>query len=473
MTLRVVFTPIYPLTEPEKDMADESFTAGTAHSRLAGEIRRLRNAADLSQSGLGERVGYTRNYVSMAERVGGNLPSQNLVEALDQALGATGQLCALWREAKKEQQARRRQGRVAALARSSSPLSSEGVEDAELSRQAVADDARNAARIARMIASSGTTNEAVDQFDSEIRRIAAAYISRPLVDVFGEIRELRQEVFRLLDNNRIPNQLRDLYLHASRLGGLQAHVSLDLGDYRAADIHAQTAWLYAKLAGHQDMLGWIKALQSLIAYWDDRLEDAVERAREGALFHPRGTTGARLASLEARACAARGDEQGTVAALDVAESARADSTMDEYSGVFTFPAAKQSVYAGTTLLTLKSSPALAKQAIGKSQFALDVYQVAAPADRSAGDIFAARLDLAGAHMVLDDLDATQSYLLPVLAAPQVRRTASIVKRARDIGDRLSSTKYLTTARAKGLRSEIREFCAPPPALPPGAGIVAK
>ncbi|WP_410582519.1 helix-turn-helix domain-containing protein [Amycolatopsis sp. lyj-108] len=449
-------------------MADESVTAETAQARLAGEIKRLRGAADLSQSGLGERVGYTRNYVSMAERVGGNLPSQNLVESLDQALGAAGRLCALWREAKEEQQVRRRLGRVTVL--TSSP---EGVEDAELSRQAVAEDARDAARTARMIASSGTTNEAVEQFDSEIRRIAAAYISRPLVDVFGEIRELRQEVFRLLDSNRIPNQLRDLYLHASRLGGLQAHVSLDLGDYRAADIHAQTAWLYAKLAGHQDMLGWIKALQSLIAYWDDRLEDAVERAREGALFRPRGTTGARLASLEARACAARGDEQGTLTALDVAETARADATMDEYSGVFTFPAAKQSVYAGTTLLTLKSSPALAKQAIGKSQFALDVYHVAAPADRSAGDILAARLDLAGAHMVLGDLDATQSYLAPVLASPQVRRTASIVKRARDIGDRLSSTKYLTTARAKGLRNEIREFCAPPPALPPGSAVVAK
>ncbi|WP_409494730.1 helix-turn-helix domain-containing protein [Amycolatopsis sp. cmx-11-12] len=452
-------------------MADESVTAKTAHARLAGEIKRLRSAADLSQSGLGERVGYTRNYVSMAERAGGNLPSQNLVEALDQALGAAGRLCALWREAKEEQLARRRLGRATVL--SSSPLSTEGVEDAELSRHAVAEDARDAARTARMIASSGTTNEAVEQFDSEIRRIAAAYISRPLVDVFGEIRELRQEVFRLLDSNRIPNQLRDLYLHASRLGGLQAHVSLDLGDYRAADIHAQTAWLYAKLAGHQDMLGWIKALQSLIAYWDDRLEDAVERAQEGALFRPRGTTGARLASLEARACAARGDEQGTLTALDVAENARADATMEEYSGVFTFPAVKQSVYAGTTLLTLESSPALAKQAIGKSQFALDVYQAAAPADRSAGDIFAARLDLAGAHMVLGDLDATQSFLVPVLAAPQVRRTASIVKRARDIGDRLSSTKYLTTARAKGLRNEIREFCAPPPALPPGSTVVTK
>ncbi|MBE1575443.1 helix-turn-helix domain-containing protein [Amycolatopsis roodepoortensis] len=449
-------------------MADESVTAETAQARLAGEIKRLRGAADLSQSGLGERVGYTRNYVSMAERAGGNLPSQNLVEALDQALGAAGWLCALWREAKEEQQVRRRTGRVTVLT-----SSSEGVEDAELSRQAAAEDARDAARTARMIASSGTTNEAVEQFDSEIRRIAAAYISRPLVDVFGEIRELRHEVFRLLDSNRIPNQLRDLYLHASRLGGLQAHVALDLGDYRAADVHAQTAWLYAKLAGHQDMLGWIKALQSLIAYWDDRLEDAVERAREGALFRPRGTTGARLASLEARACAARGDEQGTLTALDVADTARADATMDEYSGVFTFPAAKQSVYAGTTLLTLKGSPALAKQAIGKSQFALDVYQAAAPADRSAGDIFAARLDLAGAHMVLGDLDATQSFLVPVLAAPQVRRTASIVKRARDIGDRLSSTKYLTTARAKGLRNEIREFCAPPPALPPGATVVTK
>lgn len=457
-------------------MADERVPGETAHARLAEEIRRFRNATGLSQAALGERVGYTRNYVSMAERVGGNLPSQNLVDALDRALGAAGQLCVLWREAKAEQEARRRKVqsvRISAAPGTSSSLWDEGVEDAVLSRRAVADDARDAARVARMIASSGTTNEALDQFDSEIRRIAAAYISRPLVEVFGEIRELRQEVFQLLDGNRIPNQLRDLYLNASRLGGLQAHVSLDLGEYRAADIHAQTAWMYAKLAGNQDMLGWIKALQSLIAYWDDRLDDAVERAQEGALYRPQGTTGARLASLEARACAARGDEGGSLAALQVAGDARGDATMDEFSGVFTFPEPKQAVYAGTTLLTLKDNPALAKQAIGWSQRALNIYHSTTPSERSAGDILAARLDLARAYLVLDDLDATQSYLAPVLATPQVRRTASIVKRAHEIGDRLTAARYMTTSHAKGLRKDIQEFCAPPPALPPGSELVSK
>lgn len=70
------------------------------------------------------------------------------------------------------------------------------------------------------------------------------------------------------------------------------------------------------------------------------------------------------------------------------------------------------MYAGTTLLTLKRTPALAKRAIGKAQPALNVYEVAAPADRSTWDMLAARLDLAGAHLVLEAVCRVQHVAEP-------------------------------------------------------------
>lgn len=80
-------------------------------ARLAAEIRRLRRAAQMSQPELAQRIGYTRQYVSMAERVGKNLPSQELVRALDTALDAAGSLLALRAQAKIEQRARRSSSR--------------------------------------------------------------------------------------------------------------------------------------------------------------------------------------------------------------------------------------------------------------------------------------------------------------------------------------------------------------------------
>jgi transcriptional regulator with XRE-family HTH domain len=70
--------------------------------RLAEEIRRLRKAAGLSQPQLAALIGYTRQYVSLAERPKRGLPSTDLVRAIDDALRADGALEALRQQADAE-----------------------------------------------------------------------------------------------------------------------------------------------------------------------------------------------------------------------------------------------------------------------------------------------------------------------------------------------------------------------------------
>jgi transcriptional regulator with XRE-family HTH domain len=77
-----------------------------AAADLTRAIRRRRKDAGLSQPQLAKLIGYTRQYVSLAERIGQNLPSQELVQALDAALNAEGALFALRNQAKAEQRAR-------------------------------------------------------------------------------------------------------------------------------------------------------------------------------------------------------------------------------------------------------------------------------------------------------------------------------------------------------------------------------
>jgi len=53
-------------------------------------IKRYRVAAGVSQTELANMVGYTREYVSRAERLSKGVPSAGLIEAIDRALGAGG-----------------------------------------------------------------------------------------------------------------------------------------------------------------------------------------------------------------------------------------------------------------------------------------------------------------------------------------------------------------------------------------------
>ncbi|WP_309114736.1 helix-turn-helix transcriptional regulator [Saccharothrix sp.] len=82
--------------------------ATTAAAQLAHEIRRLRGEARLSHQKLAVEVGYTRQYVSLAERVNRNLPSKELVAALDARFDMGGALIALRARAAAEQRDRRR-----------------------------------------------------------------------------------------------------------------------------------------------------------------------------------------------------------------------------------------------------------------------------------------------------------------------------------------------------------------------------
>ncbi|MBP2334685.1 transcriptional regulator with XRE-family HTH domain [Saccharothrix coeruleofusca] len=91
------------MIEDEQDQEHEP-----AGVRLAREIRRLRDQAGLSQPQLAKRIGYTRQYVSLAERADHNLPSAEIVKALDDALGASGTLIALRDQGKREQKQLRR-----------------------------------------------------------------------------------------------------------------------------------------------------------------------------------------------------------------------------------------------------------------------------------------------------------------------------------------------------------------------------
>lgn len=320
---------------------------------------------------------------------------------------------------------------------------------------AVSSDAVVSADFARFIAQRNADEFVVEQMEADVARLARAYVSHPLLELYVEIKRLRDGAFELLRGRQHPRQTADLYVAGSRLCGLSAHVCLDLGDYDSAATHARTARACAEAAGHEGMLAWVRAVESLIAYWTGRYEQAARLAQAGRHHRAGGSITARLASLEARALAIVGDRAGAVAALADAERSReAMLGHDEVPGVFAFPAAKQFAYAGTTQLAVGGREHV-QQAISSANTAIRLYRSAEDDDQSVGDLFAAHVDLARGHLLLGDLDGTEAMLGFVLDSPPERMSASIVRRLTALGRELSGPQYGGAALAARLRERLQ------------------
>ncbi|MFI5714533.1 helix-turn-helix domain-containing protein [Nocardia sp. NPDC051750] len=92
---------------------DHTLQRAEVADELAREIRSRRRAAGLSQRELASRIGYTRQYVSMTEWEDANLPSRELVTAIDAGLDADGELIAIHDRIKQDRKATRQNiGRV-------------------------------------------------------------------------------------------------------------------------------------------------------------------------------------------------------------------------------------------------------------------------------------------------------------------------------------------------------------------------
>ncbi|MFJ4515586.1 helix-turn-helix domain-containing protein [Streptomyces sp. NPDC088816] len=317
------------------------------------------------------------------------------------------------------------------------------------------EDAARSAEFARFIAQRNVDELVVEQLEADVGRLARTYVSHPLMEQYVEIKRLRDGVFELLRGRQRPRQTTDLYLSASRLCGLSAHVCLDLGDYDSAATHARTARACAEAAGHEGMLAWVRAVESLIAYWTGQYERAAQLAQVGRQHREGGSIGARLASLEAWALAVVGDSAGALVALSDAERSReAISGRDEVLGVFDFPAAKQFAYAGTALLAVGGQEHV-QQAIVSAETAIRLYRSADGDDQSVGDLFAAHLDLASGHLLLGDLDGTEEMLGFVLQSSPERMSASIVRRLTVLGRELGGPQYGGAAQAVHLRDRLQ------------------
>ncbi len=350
------------------------------------------------------------------------------------------------------------------------PVGREPVQDLALQRE-VTMAAAESARFGQFAEQSNVGPHTLEQFRADLARIVTTYPNRPVYPIFVELRALRNRAFELLEGRQYPEQSRELYLVAGVLCGVLANASFDLGWLPAAETQARTAFLCAELAGNNALRAWVRGMQSLVAYWDERPRAAVELAADGWRYVPEtGTARVRLASIEARAHARLRDQRATENALARVEQARNEVRgPDDPGGMLAFPLAKQSFYTATARLWLGDQHSYT-DAERAAAHAVELYEADPPEQRRLGELCLARLDLAASRLGRDDLDGATEQLQGVLAIAAQRRTEPVTRRLHQVGRALQRPRYQTSALALDLHDQIRGFirAATPPALP-GAG----
>jgi hypothetical protein len=336
-----------------------------------------------------------------------------------------------------------------------------------LERQ-VAMATRRAARFTTFAEIDNVGPEAIAQLQDDVVHLANAYIREPLAVIMGDLIEEQETVFRLLEGKQKPALSRDLYLLSGVVSGLIAKASQDLGRFHEAMTHARTLYVCADNADHQGLRAWARGLQSLIAYWAGRPQEAVRYAQSGIEYavNVTGSVAAWLPALEGRAWAQMNMTDNAVEALGRATDRRAahqPDDLDAIGGLLAFSQAKQSYYAAGTYVYLDGEQ---NHAQSQALSALDMYEHGRPEDRSFSDEAGARAELALARVHADEIDGAQEALAPLLALEPERRIGGIVTSAGRVHHALRDRRHAGSAVARGLREEIESFCRVPAAALP-------
>ncbi|MFJ8646335.1 helix-turn-helix transcriptional regulator [Streptomyces sp. NPDC093546] len=328
--------------------------------------------------------------------------------------------------------------------------------------------ANESATWAQWAESTNVGEVALQQITADVQTLAGDYLTGNAIQLFGRTRQLRDRVFGLIEGHQPPQHSVDLYVSSGYLCGLLAWISSDLGNLRAADTQARTAWLCAEMAGHTELRAWVASTRSKIAFWDGRLRDAINHARRGADYHPQGSVGALLACQEADAWSRLGAADETQAALRRAAAARDNLVgTDDVGGIFACSPARQENYAAGAHLRIGAY----RDALAEADCALD--HLRAQPIRAYGTEAQIHISRAAALVGTDEPDGVMEALAPVLAMPPEQRLEPITRRVQELGQLMGSSRAASGSVTITARQALEAWCSDSAprrlALSPGEG----
>ncbi|PBC72278.1 helix-turn-helix protein [Streptomyces sp. 2321.6] len=395
------------------------------------QLRARRLAAGMSLADLSTRTGYDRTYFAHAES-GRRTATEPFAAAVDVALNADGELYKAW---EKEDAIRRR--------------------DAATHRTRAA-----ALAISRDLCAMADLD--ISELHAGVEATAVDYLGTPPAPMMDRAHALRAAAAeRIRSGHHRPQDRSDLYVTAGQLSGVLAYALLDMGDPQEALHHVAAAARCAEYAGDAELAAWVAGTRSLICRFMGDYGLALDAIRDGYQHVGSGTgTGeARLRCGEAQCLANLGDSQAANAALDGAEDARGRIRRpDSLGGLFGFSAAKQSYYAGSSLIWLDGGHD-AERAAREATAAIGMWQAGPEDERSLDDERLAHVYLATARVQLGDVEGAAEAIGPILSLPLEEQISWIIKRADRLASMLSAPRFQGNRTAEETVQAIKELAA--------------
>jgi len=313
---------------------------------------------------------------------------------------------------------------------------------------------------------AGNIDEAtLEQLADHVRRLAVAYLTGPMMPLFGELVLIRNRAYELLERTERLPQRADLYLVAGQMSCLLAGTSCDLGHSAAAIEQARAARTYAELIGHPGLWAYASGMLSAFFSLDGQHRRALQHARAGLARLGTGSAAVRLHSLEALAASKLGLDDEAETALTAAERARDethgnDEIHDLTGGMFTSTPAKHAYMTAMAYTNLRQP----QGTITEASRAIELWSNGPAEERAGSALAVARIDVVTAHLLLRDLDAAGEALQPVLAVPAEQRTTIVVKRLDSLQGALLTGSARRSGIAQDMAAQIEDFRAGVPTL---------
>lgn len=319
----------------------------------------------------------------------------------------------------------------------------------------VLDAARESARLMNIVDRSSVDPGALRDAADDLYQLSTDYAVDPdLEPIFLRLTILRDQLAATIQRAGRVSDLEDLHVLFAATCTLLASVSHDLAQPHAAMIQTRAAGRFAELAGHRSLLAWVYCTRAMIVSWWGRPEQVLREVRRAGDVS--GIPGIRLAGLEARAHAQRGDRLSALAAVATArrERERLSSAggLTDLGPIFDFSHARQHYYDATAFALLGEWDTVRCEA----EAVINLY---APrqVETWPATLTLAQLNLSRALLHTEGASEAFDALRPVLETPVGQRIPQVATAIRAVRDDICAHPAAATAQGRTLRAAVETF----------------
>lgn len=396
--------------------------AARARRAIGAKIRQARLARGWSQAQLAQALNHASggcltdaHYVSRWER-GERKPGYEWAPVIDRVLGLST-----------DGAERDERPTLAGVARERKSQAPEGTaRDLAGSNQGGSPAMVEPWKLADRLTRSTISTTTIDFMERSAAEYAARYPSVPPEVLLVSVSELFARVSDALEHSlRIKTRQRCTSL-LGLLCGLTANLWLDLGKNDRASSFFDVGMLSAQEAEQPDLLAWLLANRSIGPFFANRhieAADLLARAEEIAAVRSTGRRRAWIAALRARAAAASGDQEQSLAALHRAHQFL-DAAAEPPAGTDFFDHPRLTGVEGSTYLWMSDT----ERSVPLLMLAL---QHRSPADMKGRALLT--LDLAYCRAISCEPEEATRLALSALAGTAGTVVRPVVARARVIG----------------------------------------